>query len=89
MHSSGVFLRCGVTHFIKNCIMIKLQCSGIFQSKIIFDGAGRQLMHFDESISAVGKAMPGQWILKNKTTYNQYGRSAVQSAYLFDASKKL
>ncbi len=59
------------------------------QNKVIFDGAGRQLMHFNEALSPDGKAMPGHWILKNKTTYDQYGRSATQSVYFFDASKKL
>ncbi len=59
------------------------------QSKVIFDGAGRQLMTFDEAVSAAGKAMSGHWILKDKTTYDQYGRSASQSVYLFDASNKL
>ena len=59
------------------------------QSKVIFDGSGRQLMSFAEAVSAAGKAMPGHWILKHKTTYDQYGRSATQYAYLFDASNKL
>ena len=59
------------------------------QSKIIFDGSGRQLMTFNEAVSTAGKAMPGHWILKHKTTYDQYGRSAAQSVYLFNASNKL
>ena len=59
------------------------------QNKVIFDGAGRQLMRFNEALSPDGKAMPGHWILKNKTTYDQYGRSDTQSVYLFDTSKKL
>ena len=59
------------------------------QGKVIIDGAGRQLMSFAEEISTNGKAVPGHWTLKNRITYNQYGRSAAQSVYLFDASNKL
>ncbi len=59
------------------------------QSKVMFDGAGRQLINFSEAVSSTGKAIPGQWVLKHRTTYDRYGRQATQSAYLFDTANKL
>ncbi|MCY4178434.1 MAG: hypothetical protein OXD32_08100, partial [Endozoicomonadaceae bacterium] len=49
-------------------------------------GMGRQLMDFDEVIDSAGKAKPGVWQLKKKTTYDQYGRVKAQYAYIFKSS---
>ncbi len=59
------------------------------QSKIIFDGSGRQLMSYGEAISVTGKAIRGKWILKKKTTYDKYGRKASRFAYITDSSRKI
>ncbi|MCY4329781.1 MAG: hypothetical protein OXC48_06870, partial [Endozoicomonadaceae bacterium] len=59
------------------------------QSKIIFDGSGRQLMSYREAISVTGKAIQGKWILKGKTAYDKYGRTASRFAYFADSSGKI
>ncbi len=56
------------------------------QSKVIFDGSGRQLMGYGEVISPAGKAIKGKWILKQRTTYDKYGRIAVRFIYMADSS---
>ena len=59
------------------------------QSKVIFDGSGRQLMGYGEVISAAGKVIQGKWILKHKTTYDKYGRTAKSFVYIIDSSGKI
>ncbi len=59
------------------------------QNKIIFDGIGRQLMNYGETISVTGKAIQGKWILKEKTAYDKYGRTASRFAYITDSSGKI
>ncbi len=59
------------------------------QNKIIFDGSGRQLMSYREAISVTGKAIQGKWILKGKTAYDKYGRTASRFAYFADSSGKI
>ena len=59
------------------------------QSKVIFDGSGRQLMGYGEAISATGKVIQGKWILKYKTTYDKYGRAAILFVYMADSSGKI
>lgn len=58
------------------------------QQKVIFDSAGRSLLHFTEALSDIGKREPGHWQLNNRTTYDAYGRVAAQSVYIINASKK-
>ena len=55
------------------------------QQKIIFDGAGRALMHFSEAINANGKRQYGRWLPIQKNIYDQYGRIAKRSGYNIDA----
>ncbi|MCY4329252.1 MAG: hypothetical protein OXC48_04105, partial [Endozoicomonadaceae bacterium] len=59
------------------------------QSKIIFDGSGRQLMNYEEAISANGKVMHEHWILKQRATYDRYGRTATRFIYIIDSSGKI
>ncbi|MCY4329483.1 MAG: YD repeat-containing protein, partial [Endozoicomonadaceae bacterium] len=59
------------------------------QSKIIFDGCGRQLMSYGEAISVTGKAIQGKWILKKKTTHDKYWRTASRFVYITDSSGKI
>ncbi|MCY4329936.1 MAG: hypothetical protein OXC48_07665, partial [Endozoicomonadaceae bacterium] len=59
------------------------------QSKIIFDGSGRQVINYGEAISETGKAIQGKWVLKQKTTYDKYGRTASSFAYIADSSGKI
>ncbi|MCY4330295.1 MAG: hypothetical protein OXC48_09510, partial [Endozoicomonadaceae bacterium] len=56
------------------------------QQKIIFDGAGRTLIHFSEAIDASGKQQNGHWWPIQKTQYDQYGRIAKESSYNIDAT---
>ncbi len=59
------------------------------QRKIIFDGSGRQLMNYEEAISAKGKVMHEHWILKQRATYDRYGRTATRFIYIIDSSGKI
>ena len=59
------------------------------QSKVIFDGSGRQLMYYGEAISAAGKAIQGKWILKQRTIYDRYGRAVNSFVYIIDSSGKI
>ncbi len=56
------------------------------QQKIIFDGAGRPLVHFSEAIDTNGKQQYGRWWPIQKTWYDQYGRIARSSIYNIDAA---
>ncbi|MCY4330752.1 MAG: hypothetical protein OXC48_11855, partial [Endozoicomonadaceae bacterium] len=58
------------------------------QNKIIFDGAGRTLMSFDEALTADGRPLSGQWWLRQSTAYNRYGQIASYKAYQFDSTGK-
>ncbi len=58
------------------------------RSKIIFDGAGRALIHFREAFSEDGKVITNHWIPASKTIYDNYGRIAAQSVYIASPSGK-
>ena len=58
------------------------------QQKFVFDNAGRQLMHFNEMISASGEAIPGHWQLKKRLYYDSHGRVTEQRDYISDATGK-
>ncbi|MCY4177337.1 MAG: RHS repeat-associated core domain-containing protein, partial [Endozoicomonadaceae bacterium] len=59
------------------------------QKKIVFDNAGRELMNFNEMISASGKAIPGHWQLKRSFRYDRYGRVIEQKSYIRDIADKV
>ncbi|MCY4329057.1 MAG: RHS repeat-associated core domain-containing protein [Endozoicomonadaceae bacterium] len=59
------------------------------QQKIVFDNSGRELMHFKEMISVLGKPVKGQWQLKKKIYYDSYGRVTEKKTYMRDAANKL
>ena len=49
--------------------------------KIIFDGAGRKLKNFDETISDSGKA-DNKWIMTWRKIYDNHGRIAAEYSYI-------
>ncbi len=59
------------------------------QQKIVFDGAGRILMHFNEALTDSGKPAPGHWIPLQKMTYDHFGRTAAQYSYIIERSGKI
>ena len=59
------------------------------QQKIVFDGAGRTLMHFNEALTENGKPEPGHWLPLQKTTYDHFGRIATQCSYIVEPSGKI
>ncbi|MCY4178359.1 MAG: RHS repeat protein, partial [Endozoicomonadaceae bacterium] len=58
------------------------------KNKIIFDGAGRTLMNFDEALTADGKPSPNHWWLRQSAAYNQYGEISSYKVYQFDSTGK-
>ncbi len=59
------------------------------QKKIVFDSAGRVLKSFTESIDTAGKKQQDHWWPVQKISYDQYGRIARQSSYIFKESGQL
>ncbi|MCY4329056.1 MAG: hypothetical protein OXC48_03065, partial [Endozoicomonadaceae bacterium] len=51
------------------------------QQKIVFDNAGREIMRFNQMISASGDAIPGHWQLKKSLHYDNYGHVTEQKNY--------
>ena len=49
--------------------------------KIIFDGAGRALKHFDTALSSTGTA-DNTWRITHSTVYDTYGRVAAEYNYI-------
>ncbi|MCY4178371.1 MAG: hypothetical protein OXD32_07775, partial [Endozoicomonadaceae bacterium] len=58
------------------------------QNKIVFDGAGRTLMNFDEALTADGKPSPNHWWLRQRTLYNPYNNVSSYNVYRFDSTGK-
>ena len=58
-----------------------------FKQKYIFDGAGRSLMHLEQVITTAGKIQSDHWLLKNKITYDRYGRITAKHSYIMDHKK--
>ncbi|MCY4330244.1 MAG: hypothetical protein OXC48_09240, partial [Endozoicomonadaceae bacterium] len=58
-------------------------------TKIIFDGAGRQLKTFTEAIAETGKVQPGLWIPVKSTDYDSYGRVKAEHTYHIDIAKHI
>ncbi|MCY4177172.1 MAG: hypothetical protein OXD32_01560, partial [Endozoicomonadaceae bacterium] len=59
------------------------------QSRVVFDGSGRQLMNYKEAISSTGKAIQGKWILTRRVIYDKYGRAAIRLIYITDSLGKI
>ncbi|MCY4330576.1 MAG: RHS repeat protein, partial [Endozoicomonadaceae bacterium] len=58
------------------------------KSKITFDGLGRQLMSFNEAVSATGKVRQGLWQAKSRISYDAYGRVKQQASFIEGADGK-
>ena len=52
------------------------------QQKIIFDGAGRMLICFNQAIAAAGKPIPDRWFPVQGISYDHYGRVLEEHTYI-------
>ncbi|MCY4328849.1 MAG: hypothetical protein OXC48_02005, partial [Endozoicomonadaceae bacterium] len=68
----------------KNLNQVIITAVNGLQQKVIFDGTGRVLKSFTESIDITGKQQPGHWWPVQKTSYDQYGRIIQKSKYVVD-----